>query len=132
MANTAATWQYVVVTGSTWRLLPRKISPFYCRVSYVAVTRIPLLVLRNTWHYVIIRYSYGELPKFVVRCSYEAALGKGVTTALAISRGIHSLIQWKSHHEVIQPDHGYPATGPAPVRISDLSGYESNAQTQQV
>ena len=72
-------------TGSTWRLLPRKISPIYCRVSYVmyvAVTRIASLVLRNTWHYVIIRYSYGELPKFVLRCSYEAALRKGVTTAL--------------------------------------------------
>ena len=51
-------------------------------VSYVAVTRIPSLVLRNTWHYVIIRYSYGELPKFVLHCSYEAALRKGVTTAL--------------------------------------------------
>ena len=54
---------YGALTGSTWRLLPRKISPVYCRVSYVAVTRIPLLVLRNTWHYVIIRYSYGEIPK---------------------------------------------------------------------
>ena len=52
---------YVVVTESTWRLLPHKISPIYYRVSYVAVTRIPSLVLRNTWHYVIIRYSYGEL-----------------------------------------------------------------------
>ena len=48
----------------------------------MAVTRIPSLVLRYTWHYVIIRYSYGELPKFVLRCSYEAALRKGVTTAL--------------------------------------------------
>ena len=48
----------------------------------MAVTRILSLVLRNTWHYVIIRYSYGELPKFVLRCSYEAALRKGVTTAL--------------------------------------------------
>ena len=47
----------------------------------MAVTRIPSLVLRNTWHYVIIRYSYGELPKFVLPCSYEAALRKGVTTA---------------------------------------------------
>ena len=27
---------YVVVTGSTRHLLPRKISPIYCRVSYVA------------------------------------------------------------------------------------------------
>ena len=81
-------WQYVVVTGSTWRLLPRKISPIYCHVSYVAeVTRIPLLVLRNMWHYVIIRYSYGELPKFVLRCSYEAALRKGVTTALPMHCG---------------------------------------------
>ena len=51
--------------------------------TYVAVTRIPSLVLRNKWHYVIlvIRYSYGELQKFVLRCSYEAALLKGVTTA---------------------------------------------------
>ena len=80
-------WQYVVVTGSTWRLLPRKISPIYCHVSYVAVTRIPLLVLRNMWHYVIIRYSYGELPKFVLRCSYEVALRKGVTTALPMHCG---------------------------------------------
>ena len=75
---------YGALTGSTWRLLPRKISPIYCRVSYVAVTRIPSLVLRNTWHYVIIRYSYGELPKIVLRCSYEAALRKGVTTALVL------------------------------------------------
>ena len=30
----------------------------------------------------IIRYSYKERPKFVLRCSYEAALRKGVTTAL--------------------------------------------------
>ena len=67
MANTTSTWQYVVDTGSTWRLLPRKISSIYCRVSYgMAVTGIPWLVLRNTWHYVIIRYSYGELPKFVL------------------------------------------------------------------
>ena len=72
---------YGALKGSTWRLLPRKIIPIYCRVSYVAVTRIPSLVLRNTWHFVIIRYSYGELPKFVLRCSYEAALRKGVTTA---------------------------------------------------
>ena len=53
---------YGVLTGSTWRLLPRKISPIYCRVSYVAVTRIPSLVLRAD--------------------SYEAALRKGVTTAI--------------------------------------------------
>ena len=39
-------------------------------------------MLRNTWHYVIIRYSYGELCKFVLHCSYEVALRKGVTTAL--------------------------------------------------
>ena len=74
---------YGALTGSTWCLLPRKNSPIYCRVSYVAVTRIP----SNTWHYVIIRYSYGELPKFVLRCSYEAALRKGVTTALRGSYG---------------------------------------------
>ena len=72
---------YGALTGSTWRLLPRKISPIYCRDSYVAVTKIPSLVLRNTWNYVIIRYSYGELPKFDLCCSYEAALRKGVTTA---------------------------------------------------
>ena len=77
---------YGALTGSTWCLLPRKISPIYCRVSSVAVTRIPSLVLRNTWHYVIICYSYGELPKFVLRCSYEAALRKGVTTALGLSK----------------------------------------------
>ena len=44
--------------GSTWHLeeiLPRKISTSYCRVSYVTVMRIPSLVLRNTWHYMIIR-----------------------------------------------------------------------------
>ena len=74
---------YGAVTGSTciWRLLPRKISPIYCLVSYVAVTRIPSLVLCNACHYVIICYRYGELPTFVVRCSYEAALRKGVTAA---------------------------------------------------
>ena len=73
-------WQYVVVTGSTWRLLeilPRKISTFYCRVSYVTETRIPSLVLRNTWHYVIIRHQKFWFSKFVLRCSYEAALRKG-------------------------------------------------------
>ena len=75
----AVSGSYGALTGSTWRLLPRKISPINCRISYVAVTRIPSLVLRNTLHYVIIRYSYGELPKFVLRCSYEAALCKGVT-----------------------------------------------------
>ena len=75
---------YGALTGSTWRLLPRKISSIYCCVSYAAVTRIPSLVLRNTWHYVFIRYRYGELPKFVLRCSYEAALRKGVTTALVL------------------------------------------------
>ena len=80
--NVAVRHSYGALTGSTWRLLPHKISPIYCRVSYVAVTRIPSLVLRNTWHYVIIRNSYGELPKFVLHCSYEAALRKGVTIAL--------------------------------------------------
>ena len=76
-------YMYVVVTGSKWRLLPRQTQPYLGRVSYVAVTRIPSLVLRNTWHFVIIRYSYGELPKFVLRYSnYEAAIRKGVTTAL--------------------------------------------------
>ena len=80
--NVAVRGSYGALTGSMWRLLPRKISPIYCCVSYVAVMRIPSLLLRNTWHYVIIRYSYGELPKFILRCSYEAALLKGVTTAL--------------------------------------------------
>ena len=28
---------YGALTGSMWRLLPRKISPIYCRVSYVVV-----------------------------------------------------------------------------------------------
>ena len=50
---------YGAFTGLRLTLLPHKISPFYCRVSYVAVTRIPSLVLCNTWHYVILRYSYG-------------------------------------------------------------------------
>ena len=75
---------YSALKGSMWRLLailPRKISTLYCRVSYVAVTRIPSLVLRNTWHYVIIRRQQFWFPKFVLRCSYEAALRKGVTTA---------------------------------------------------
>ena len=45
---------YVERNFKMFKILPRKISPFYCRVSYVAVTRIPSLVLRNTWHYVII------------------------------------------------------------------------------
>ena len=64
----ASTWQYVVVTGPL-----RGLRDAFCRVSYVVVTMIPSLVLRNTWHYAIIRYSYRELPKFVLRCSYEAA-----------------------------------------------------------
>ena len=90
---------YGALTGSTWRLLPRKISPIYCRVSYVAVTRIPSLVLRNTWHYVIIRYSlYGELPKFVLRCSYEAALRKGVTTALELFTDAHFMLKPYPNH----------------------------------
>ena len=83
---------YGALTGSTWRqVLPRKISTIYCdsRVFYVAVTGIPSIVLRNTWHYYVkIRYSYGELPKFVSRCSYEAALRKGVTTALGSKRQV--------------------------------------------
>ena len=65
-----------------FKILPGKISPIYCHVSYVGYP--PSLVLCNTWHNVIIRYSYGELPKFVLRCSYEAALRKGVTTALQV------------------------------------------------
>ena len=77
---------YEALTGSTWcllEILPRKISTFYCRVStWGRVTRIPSLVLHNTWHYVIIRRQKYWFPKFVLRCSYEAALRKGVTTAL--------------------------------------------------
>ena len=76
---------YGALAGSTWRLLeilPCEISTFYCHVSCVMVTRIPSLVLRNTWHYVIIRRQKCWFPKFVLRCSYEAALRKGVTTAL--------------------------------------------------
>ena len=44
---------YVAVRGSYVVRLPHKklISSIYCRVPYVAVTRIPSLVLRNTWHY---------------------------------------------------------------------------------
>ena len=55
-------------------------------VSNVTVTRIPSLVLRNTWHYVIIviRRRKFWFPKFVLRCSYEAALRKGVTTAYVL------------------------------------------------
>ena len=48
----------------------------------MTVTRIPSFVLRNTWHYVIIRRRKFRFPKFVLRCSYEAASRKGVTTAL--------------------------------------------------
>ena len=88
VANTASTWQYVVVTGLLWGSRDafchvKSALSTVSRVSCVEVTRIPSLVLRNTWHYVIIRYSYGELPKFVLRCSYEAALRKGVTTAVS-------------------------------------------------
>ena len=77
MANTASTWQYVVVTGVYVTPSATQNQPYLLSyLLHVAVTRIPSLVLRNTWHYVIIRYSYGELPKFVLRCSYEAALRK--------------------------------------------------------
>ena len=34
---------YWALTGSTWRLLPRKISPIYCRVSYVTVNEDTLV-----------------------------------------------------------------------------------------
>ena len=73
---------YGALTGSTDAFCHVKSALIYCRVSYVAVTRIPSLVLHNTWHYMTIRYSYGEPPKFVLLCSYESALHKGVTTAL--------------------------------------------------
>ena len=96
--NMAVRGSYGALTGSMWRLLPRKISPIYCRFSYVAVTRLPLLVLRNTRHYVIICYSYGELPKFVLRCSYEAALCKGVTTALIMHNHHHHHHLHHHHH----------------------------------
>ena len=86
MANMASTWQFVVVVTGPLRGLRdafcyvKSALAIYCRVSYVAV--IPsFIVLCNTWHYMIISYSYGELPKFVLRCSYKAALRKGVTTA---------------------------------------------------
>ena len=90
MANTASTWQYVVVTEPLRAL--RRLRDAFCHVKsalspamspiYVAVTRI-----RNTWHYVIIRYSYGELPKFVLRCLYEAALRKGDHGITLLIRG---------------------------------------------
>ena len=89
---------YGAITGSMWRLLeilPCKISPIYCCVSYVAVTRIPSSVLRNIWHYVIIRGVYGAeifFPKFVLRCSYEAALREGVTTPLDTARTLQSIV----------------------------------------
>ena len=65
---------FYVTPSAKWREISK------C-VSYVAVTRIPSLVLRNTWHYVIIHYSYGELPKFVFtqRCDH----------------GINSALKWK-------------------------------------
>ena len=65
-----------------------------CRVSYVAVTRIPSLVLRNTWHYIIIRRQKFWFPKFVLRCSYEATLRKGVTTALWASSLYHAMSKY--------------------------------------
>ena len=81
---------YGALTVSTWwllEILPHKIITFYCCVSYVTVTRIPLLVLHNTWHYMY-RYMYVIIqcrkfwfPKFVLSCSFEAALRKGMTTA---------------------------------------------------
>ena len=102
---------YGALTGSTWRLLeilPCKISTYYCRVSYVTVTRIPLLVLRNTWHYDIRRRKCW-FPKFVLRCSYEAALRKGVTTALAVFAEYPSTVLplsllipiWNEYHKLI-------------------------------
>ena len=75
---------YGALTGSSWHLLESGFSPIYCRVSYMVVTRIPSLVLRNTWNYVMIRRRKFRFPKFVLRCSYEAALRKGVTTALVL------------------------------------------------
>ena len=87
---------YGALTWSTWRLLeilPRKISTFYCRVSYVTVTRITSLVLCNMWHYVIIQGRKFWFPKFVLRCSYEAALRKGVTTALKVNFVLSSLMK---------------------------------------
>ena len=52
---------YEALTGSTWHLLPRNISHIYCRVSYVVVTRIPSLVLSNTWHYVTVTGNFLNL-----------------------------------------------------------------------
>ena len=72
-----------------FKILPRKISPIYCRVSYVAV-RIPSLVLRNTWHYVIIWRWKFWFPKFVLTLLiHEAALHKDVTTALQGCWGLY-------------------------------------------
>ena len=70
---------------------------------------IPSLVLHNTWHYMIIRYSYGELPKFVLRCSYEAALCKGVTTALEVFMVLNVKLNSKSckHDEAIHMNYNY-------------------------
>ena len=78
----------------------------------MAVTRILSLVLRNTWHYVIIRYSYGELPKFVLRGSYEAALRKGVTTALDMCTFTLSLyrVSQKKETRFISEIHIFTAT----------------------
>ena len=76
---------YGALTGSTWRILeilPRKISTFYLS-CLLRDGNEDTLVLRNTWHYVIIRRRNFLFPKFVLRCSHEAASRKGVTTALA-------------------------------------------------
>ena len=69
---------YVAVRGSYGATITEVYDDAFCHVKSepstvvspnVAVTRIPSLVLRNTWHYMIIRYSYGELP---VNLSYIA------------------------------------------------------------
>ena len=85
MANTTSAWQYVVVTGPL-RGLRDAFWKVERNVKMSCLLRggnedTLVSAAYNTWHYVIIRYSYGELPKFGLRCSYKAALHKGVTTA---------------------------------------------------
>ena len=73
---------YGALTGSTWRLLEsgenfchvKSALYIYCHVSYVAVTWIPSLVLRNTWHYVIIRRQTFWFPNFVLYVAHTRRL----------------------------------------------------------
>ena len=59
---------YGALTGST----RRKIIPIYGRVSYVAVTRIPSLVLQNTWHYIYVIIRYTVTGTHFLNLSYVA------------------------------------------------------------